>query len=123
MGMRLKFEVGANGSVARGEFNLAHRYMGRTSSAHRGIVATVLSEAMEHLERAGGGASESGEMQVEFLRPVPLGRKIVVEARRLASGAQKHWRECVIRDAKGNLLAHARGRFATVVVGSAARKK
>lgn len=115
-GMRLKFEVDANDSVARGTFNLAHRYQGPPGAAHGGVIAAIVDEAMGKLSRLDGSVVLTAEMTVEYLRLVPLGRKILVEARPTEQRDRNYWRECTIRDSSGKLLVRSRGRFVKVAV-------
>jgi uncharacterized protein (TIGR00369 family) len=113
-GMRLKFSVDSSDSTVRGVFSLAHRYTGPPSFAHGGIIATLLEEAMGKLNRVDGVVAMTAEMSVEYLRPVPLGRKIIVEARPSQQRDQNYWRESTIRDSRGRLLARGQARFVRV---------
>jgi uncharacterized protein (TIGR00369 family) len=113
-GMRLKFSVGSSDSIVRGVFTLAHRYTGPPSFAHGGIIATLLEEAMGKLNRVDGVVAMTAEMSVEYLKPVPLGRKIIVEARPSEQRDRDYWRESTIRDSRGRLLARGKARFVRV---------
>jgi len=121
-GMRLKFSVHENDSVARGTFVLAGRYQGPPSFAHGGIIAAVVDEAMGKLSRLEGVVALTAELSVEYLHPVPLGRKILVEARPVKQMGRNYWRECTIRDARGKLLARGKGRFVKIAVRGDAAK-
>jgi len=110
-GMRLKFSVDSKPSIVRGVFHLAHRYMGPSSFAHRGIIAAIMDEAMVKLDSLHGAPALTAEIIVKYLRPVPLGHKIIVEARPLKQRGKHYWRECTIRDARGRLLVHGKGEF------------
>jgi len=113
-GMRLKFTIDDQQAVVLGTFNIAHRYQGPPSYVHGGIIAAIVDEAMGKLNRPDGIRSMTAEMTVEYLHPVPLGRKIVVEARRVRHSGRNYWRECTIRDALGKLLVRGQGRFVKV---------
>jgi len=116
-GMRLKFSIDSADSkdpVVRGIFSLAYRYQGPPSAAHGGVIASIVDEAMGKLNRIDGIVGLTAEMTVEYLRPVPLGHKIVVEARPSEHRGRNYWRECTIRDSKGRLLVRGRGRFVKV---------
>ena len=115
-GMRLKFSVDEKDAVVRGAFNLAGRYQGPPTYAHGGIIAALVDEAMGKLSRLEGVVALTAELAVEYLRPVPLGRKIVVEARPTHQNGRNYWRECTIRDAQGKLLARSKGRFVKIAV-------
>ena len=113
-GMRLKFSVDPVHSVVRGTFHLAHRYGGPASLAHDGIVAAVVEEAMAKLNSLDKLAVRIAEMTVEYLHPVPLGRKITVEARSSDPKGREFSRECTIRDSRGRVLVRGQGRFVRV---------
>ena len=113
-GMHLKFGVQENDSVVRGAFRMPARYQGSRSIVHGGIVATLLDEAMAKFNRSDQIVAPTAELRVEFLRPVPVGKKIVVEARRTARQGRNYWREGIIQDAEGNLLARGKARFVKI---------
>ena len=121
-GMRLKFSVDSEEPVVRGTFSLAHRYQGPPSSAHGGVIAALVDEAMGKLNRVDGVVALTAEMTVEYLHLVPLGHKILVEARPSEHRGRNYWRECTIRDSKGKLLVRGRGRFVKVAVRDDASK-
>ncbi|MBI2816799.1 MAG: PaaI family thioesterase [Acidobacteria bacterium] len=113
-GMRLKFNVDPEGPVVRATFSMAHRYQGPPNGVHGGIIATLVDEAMGKLSRVDGVVALTAELNVEYLRPVPLGRKIIVEARPAQQRGRSYWRECTIHDANGTLLVRGKGRFVKV---------
>ena len=115
-GMRLKFSIDPQDSVVRGAFTLAHRYQGPPGAAHGGVVAVLVDEAMGKLSRLDGVVALTAELSVEYLHPVPLGRKITVEARPVRQLARNYWRECTIHDSRGKLLVRGKGRFVKVGV-------
>src|SRR5690242_3093872 len=79
-GMRLKFRI-EDGPVVRATFSMAHRYQGPPHGVHGGIIATLVDEAMGKLSRVDKVVALTAELTVRYLRPVPLGRKIMIEAR------------------------------------------
>ncbi len=113
-GMHLKFRVQEDESVVRGTFRMSSRYEGARSMVHGGIVATLLDEAMAKLNRPDRIVAPTAELRVEYLRPVPVGKKIVVEARRRARQGRNYWREGTIQDADGTLLAKGKARFVKI---------
>jgi uncharacterized protein (TIGR00369 family) len=112
--MHLKFHVLENDSVVRGAFRMPARYQGSRSIVHGGIIATLLDEAMAKLNRPDQIVAPTAELRVEYLRPVPVGEKIVVEARRTARRGRNYWREGTIQDSEGNLLARGKARFVRI---------
>lgn len=113
-GMRLKFSIDESTNVVRGAFALPSKYQGSRKIAHGGIVALLLDEAMGKLNRVDGVIAPTAELKVEYLRPTPVGRKIVVEARATKQEGRNYWRECTISDESGTLLVRGTGRFVKV---------
>jgi len=113
-GMHLQFKFDEKNAVVRGAFRMDSRYQGSRAALHGGIIALLLDEAMGKLNRLDEIVAPTAELSIEYLRPVPVGRKIVVESRRVAQEGRNYWRECTIRDAEGNLLARGKGRFVKV---------
>src|SRR3989304_356750 len=108
-GMRLKFSVDEKDAVVRGAFNLAGRYQGPPSNAHGGIIAALVDEAMGKLSRLEGVVALTAELSVEYLHPVPLGRKILVEARPVKQMGRNSWRGGATRGARGKMLGRGQG--------------
>jgi len=98
----------------RGKFRIAHRYEGPPGAVHGGIIATLVDEAMGKLSRIDGVIALTAELNVQYLRLVPLGRTIIVEARPAEHHGRSYWRECTISDAKGEVLVRSRGRFVKI---------
>lgn len=113
-GMQLRFSLDPKNSVVRGKFRLGSRYQGPPGYAHGGIIATVVDEAMGKLNRLEDVLALTANISVEYLRSVPLGHPIVVEARPLTHRGRNYWRECTIRDVQGNLLVRSKGRFVRI---------
>ena len=113
-GLRLKFLISSEEAVVRGNFRLAKRYQGPPGCAHGGVIASLVDEAMGKLNRVDGILALTAEMTVEYLKLVPLGQKIFVEARPSEHRGRNYWRECTIRDADGKLLVRGRGRFVKI---------
>ncbi|MGH9786002.1 MAG: PaaI family thioesterase, partial [Terriglobia bacterium] len=113
-GMKLQFLIDDANRLVRGSFRLPARYEGPPAHAHGGIIAVLMDEAMGKLNRPENIVALTAEMTVEYLRPVPLRKKITVEARPTDHNGRNYWRECSIRDAHGTLLARGKGRFVKV---------
>jgi uncharacterized protein (TIGR00369 family) len=113
-GMQLKFQVDGNDPVVRGTFRMPARYQGSRKVLHGGIVALLLDEAMGKFNRLDAIVAPTAELSVEYLRPVPVGRRIRVAARRIRQEGRNYWRESTIEDETGRLLARGQGRFVKV---------
>ena len=113
-GMHLKFKAEGDDPVVRGTFRVPGRYQGSRKVLHGGIVALLLDEAMGKFNRMDAIVAPTAELRVEYLRPVPVGRKISVSARRIRQQGRNYWRECRIEDETGKLLVRGKGRFVKV---------
>ena len=113
-GMHLRFRVDGKEPVVRGAIRVPARYQGSREVTHGGIVALLLDEAMGKFNRVEHIVAPTAELSVQYLRPVPVGRKIVVEARRVRTEGRNFWRECTIQDEDGRLLARGTGRFVKI---------
>jgi acyl-coenzyme A thioesterase PaaI-like protein len=114
MGMKLSFDLDLDGRRARGSFSLSPNYAGGGGFAHGGIIAVVLDEAMGKISRLAEESSVTAEMNIEYKKPVPVGKPILVEAWQEDQKGRNRFRVAEIRDPLGNLLARGKGRFVVV---------
>ena len=112
-GLQLKFYVDAEGRVLC-RFQLAMHFQGPPGYAHGGIIATLLDEAMSKATRGRGITAMTRQMSIEYLRPVPLGRKLVLEGHSALDAGRKQRCSAELRDAEGTVLAKATGLFIEV---------
>jgi uncharacterized protein (TIGR00369 family) len=113
-GMRLKFVYDEAGKRFLCRFRLSRRYWGPPKHAHGGIIATILDEAMGKVNRIRHIIAVTSEMQVRYLKLVPLYQPLVVEARELRKRGREHIYVAEIRNARGEVLATSRGKFVEV---------
>jgi acyl-coenzyme A thioesterase PaaI-like protein len=90
----LQLELTRSGDGVEGRFFVKQDHQGPDGSAHPGVLAAALEEALSL-----AGAPAGGRVELELLAPAPVGTFVVVRAR---SGAA----EAVAED--GRLLATAR---------------
>ena len=108
----LQLELHAGDGRCWTELELDRRFEGWEGIAHGGIVSTILDEVMAWALVDNDSWGVTARMQVEFKRPVPIGRRIrgegrVVDVRRRIVRA-----EGVLLDADdGTVLATAEGTF------------
>ena len=108
----IQLELHAGDGRCWTELELDRRFEGWEGIAHGGIVTTILDEVMAWALVENDSWGLTARMQVEFKRPVPIGRRIrgegrVVDVRRRIVRA-----EGVLLDAAdGTLLATAEGTF------------
>lgn len=81
---------------------------------HGGIIATLLDEAMSKSTRALGLTTVTGQIEINYLRPVHSATQIRLEGRLLRSEGRKHFTEGRILDPKGRTLATSKGLFVEI---------
>ena len=102
------------------ELTLPDRFEGWEGIAHGGVISTILDEVMAWALVDHDLWGVTARMNVEFKRPVPLGRRIRAEGRVLQVRRRIVQAEGVILDqADGTLLARAQATF----VGASDEKK
>jgi uncharacterized protein (TIGR00369 family) len=113
-GMQLAFEQDDEARRIRGSFQIGAEFQGAPGFLHGGVIATLLDEAMAKVSRFAGDHAVTAELTVEYKKPVPVGRDIVVEGWEVERKGRDQFRESEIRDASGTLLARGRGHFITI---------
>ncbi len=113
-GMKLAFEQDDAARCIRGRFCLGDEYSGGPGFLHGGIIAVLLDEAMGKVNRFRSVRAVTAELKIEYLRPVPVGQEIVVEAREVEANGRNLFHQGEIRNAQGLLLARGSGRFVDI---------
>jgi uncharacterized protein (TIGR00369 family) len=121
-GLRLHFFTDADNNVVC-HLRLAARFAGPPGHAHGGIIATLLDEAMSKSNRALGILAMTRHMEVEYLRPVPLGVPLTLTAQHTGAAGRRNHTEAQIRDASGQVLATAKAVFVTVTAEMLQRER
>jgi uncharacterized protein (TIGR00369 family) len=112
-GLRLRFYVNGDQNIVC-RVRLAGRFAGPPGHAHGGIIATLLDEAMSKVNRARGVVAMTRALDVQYLKPVPLGEPLVLTARHVSAAGRRHHVAAVLSDAAGQPLATGTGVFVTV---------
>ncbi|MFZ0629728.1 MAG: PaaI family thioesterase [Acidobacteriaceae bacterium] len=112
-GLRLRFFTDADQNIVC-RVRLASRFAGPPGHAHGGIIATLLDEAMSKVNRARGIVAMTRALDVQYLRPVPLGQPLLLTARHVSVAGRRHNIEAALTDASGHTLATATAVFVTV---------
>jgi uncharacterized protein (TIGR00369 family) len=108
----LKLELHAGGETCWTELVLPERFQGWEGIAHGGIICTILDEVMAWALVEHDLWGVTARMQVDFKRPVPIGRRIRGEGRLLDARRRLVRASGRIVDAEdGTLLATAEGTF------------
>lgn len=115
--MRLKFFLDESTRQAVCEFKLARRYQGPPGHAHGGIIATILDEAMGKVNKFSNVVALTRTMNVEYLKPVPLGKQLTVIARAQSVLGREYVNVAEVVGDKGEVLARSTGTFIAVDPG------
>ena len=113
-GMHLKFFFDEPHRRSWCRFKLARRYQGPPGHAHGGIIATILDEAAGKVNKLRQVVALTSRMQIEYLRPVPLGQLLIAEGRERSVRGRRHINIAEIRNQKGDVLARGRALFIAV---------
>jgi uncharacterized protein (TIGR00369 family) len=111
-GMRLKFHF--HGVQAVCNFRLPKKYQGPPGHAHGGIIATILDEAMGKVNKLRSVIALTKTMDIEYLRPVPLGVPLTAVGQERTVRGRKHFNVAEIRNQAGEVLARSQGVFVAV---------
>lgn len=112
-GLRLKFFTDETGRVLS-KIKVPKRFEGPPGYMHGGAIATLMDEAMSKANRARGVTAMTRQMEVEYLRPVPLGVPLLLEGRLTSVDGRKHFCEAEVTNAEGRVLAKAKGLFLAI---------
>ena len=112
-GLRLKFFVDNNHRIIC-RVRLPRRFEGPPGHVHGGVIATLLDEAMSKANRQFGVVAMTRQMEVEYLKPVPLFTILELSAHRVSASGRKHHCSAEIRDASGDVLARGKALFVAV---------
>jgi uncharacterized protein (TIGR00369 family) len=110
-GMQLTFEQDDAARRIRGKFQIGADYQGGPGFVHGGIVAALLDEVMAKVSRFAGDHAVTAELKVEYRKPVPVGRDLIVEGWEVRRNGRVRSREGEIRNASGDVLARGQARF------------
>ena len=91
--------------------NLTRLYEGPPGYLHGGIIATLLDEAMSKLNRPLNVLAMTRHMEVDYLRPCPLGVDLVLTGRHVRREGRKLYHAAEIVHDDGTVLARAKGFF------------
>jgi len=100
--------------TAMAHIQLDRHHEGPPGYLHGGLVATLLDEAMSKLNRPLNVLAMTRHMEVDYLRPVPLYKPLVVTSRHLRREGRKLFHEAEIQLPNGIVLAHGQGLFIVI---------
>jgi len=112
-GLRLKFFMDDQRNIIS-HLRIPKRFEGPPGYVHGGVIATLLDEAMSKANRARGILAMTRQMEVEYLRPVPLQTPLTLTAQHTGNVGRKNHCEAQITNADGITLAKGKALFITV---------
>ena len=92
-------------------FSLTRMHEGPPGYIHGGIVAALLDEAMSKLNRPLNVLAMTRHMEVDYLRPAPLHKPLVLISRHLSRDGRKLYHQAEIQLPTGEVLARGKGLF------------
>ena len=113
-GMRLKFTLDEARQTFVCRFRLSKRYTGPPGHSHGGVIATILDEAMGKVNKLRHVIALTREINVEYLKPVPLYKPLRVESREVSVHGRQHINRAEILNGKDEVLARGRGTFIAI---------
>ncbi len=113
-GLHLVFTFDAEAQTATALVKLTRVHEGPPGHIHGGIIATLMDEAMSKLNRPLGVIAMTRHMEVDYLRPSPLGRELVLTGRHLRRDGRKLFHEAELATADGTVLARGKGVFVVI---------
>jgi acyl-coenzyme A thioesterase PaaI-like protein len=99
--------------TATASVQLDRHQEGPPGHLHGGLVATLLDEAMSKLNRPLNVLAMTRHMEVDYLRPVPLYRRLTVTSRHLRREGRKLFHQAEIQLDR-EVLARAHGLFIAI---------
>ena len=116
-GLHLQFVVDAHDIAAisaSATIQLTRAHEGAPGWAHGGIIATMLDEAMTKLNRAFSVTAPTRHLEIDCLRPVPLGAELKVVSQHVRRDGRKLFHTAEIIGPDGKTLAKAKGLFVVI---------
>lgn len=113
-GLQLKFIISPGGDSYLCEFELGAQFGGPPGHAHGGIIASILDEAMSKANKLRNTVALTRRIEVDYLRPVPLGQPLVAEGRISRVRGRALYNHGELRSAHGIVLARSRGKFLSI---------
>ena len=113
-GLHLSFDIDAahpDAPTATAHIQLTNLHEGPPGYIHGGIVATLLDEAMSKLNRPLNVLAMTRHMEIDYLRPAPLHKPLLLVSRHLRREGRKLFHQAEIQHPDGTVLARGRGLF------------
>jgi len=104
------------GVAVRCSFDVADHHMGAPGLAHGGVLAAALDEALGSLLWLMAKPAVTGRLEVDYVKPVPVGHRLVIDARCTGVHGRKIYAEGVGRldSEDGDVAVRGAGLFVAV---------
>jgi uncharacterized protein (TIGR00369 family) len=113
-GLKLRFALDYAAGTSTAKVKLAQRFEGPPGHVHGGIIATLMDEAMGKVNKIHDVVAMTRHMEIDYLRPCPLGQPLTVTGGFLRRDGRKIFLHGEIHDAAGKLLVRAKGLFIVI---------
>lgn len=113
-GLQLVFTLDNEAHTATANVNLTRLHEGAPGYLHGGIIATLMDEAMSKLNRPFGVLAMTRHLEVDYLRPSPVGKDLILTGRHLRRDGRKFFHEAELTTPDGTVLAKGRGLFIAI---------
>lgn len=116
-GLHLHFTVDASNAesiTASATTTLTKLHQGPPGHVHGGIIATLLDEAMSKLNRALDVIAMTRHMEVDYLRPVPLGVELTIAGHYIRREGRKIFHTAKILGPDGKVLSTGKAVFIVI---------
>ena len=100
--------------TASAAIQLTATHEGPPGCVHGGIVATLLDEAMSKLNRPLELVAMTRHMEIDYLRPVPVGAQLKIVSRHVRRDGRKIFHAAEVVGPSGKVLARAKGLFVVI---------
>ena len=110
----LQLELERSGDGAEGRFFVKQDHQGPPGYAHGGVIGAALDEAMALLVFDRGTFAVTGRLEIDLLKPAPVGTFVKVSARLVEEGERTLELSAEAAGEDDQRLAAARGTFVRV---------
>ena len=116
-GLKLKFDLGRDdvkGLTATATVELSRFYEGPPGHIHGGVIAVLMDEAMSKLNGPLDVLAMTRHMEVDYLKPCPLGVPLRLVGFHLRRDGRKLFHQAELHGPDGTLLASGKGVFLVI---------
>ena len=116
-GLHLKFTVGHDetlGATATATVELTRFHEGPPGHIHGGVIAVLMDEAMSKMNSPLNVLAMTRHMEVDYLRPCPLGVPLRLVSFNLRREGRKLFHQAELSHPDGTLLARGKGVFLAI---------